>query len=271
MVSSSSYHPIVFYLIVMISALVLCPMSAYLSNHQRSKEFLLPLMFFGISVPAITALILIFSSNDKALISDFWRRLLLFKINFPYFLFILLLMPCAIFFATWISLFFGYSTEQFHITKEMSVMKGWSILGIVIPLVAAPLIEELGWRGYGVDSLRVNFNLFHTSILFGVLWGAWHLPAFFVKGYYQNELWNLGVIYVINFFASCIVLSFLMNWVYYKTDRSIPAIVLFHALANFSSMVLRTEQFTKCIVTMILSVIVMTTVACDFNDYFKQE
>jgi CAAX amino terminal protease family. len=206
---------------------------------------------------------MIYTSSDGALISDFWHRLLLFKMDAPHFLFILLLMPCVICLATWISLFFGCSAEQFSITKEMSVMKGWAILGIVIPLVMAPLIEELGWRGYGVDSLKTYFNLFNTSMLFGFLWAAWHLPAFFVKGYYQNDLWKMGIVYVINFFVSCIVFSFLMNWVYYKTGRSIPAIVLFHAVANFSSMVLRTEQFTKCIATVLLCVITVAVISCD--------
>lgn len=269
MLSSSTYHPVLFYFIVMISALVLCPIGVYLSKSEELKKILLILMFTFVSIPCITALILIFNSGDESLIADFWRRLFLFKINFPYFLFILLLMPFVICFATGISLFFGYTTEQFYITKEMSVIKGWALLGIVFPLIVAPLMEELGWRGYGVDSLKVNFNLFNTSMLFGVLWAAWHLPAFFVKGSYQNELWELGMVYVINFFVSCIVLSFLMNWVYYKTDRSIPALVLFHAMVNFSSMMLRTEQFTKCIATVVLCVITIAIITYEFNYFFK--
>jgi membrane protease YdiL (CAAX protease family) len=268
MPSSSSYHPILFYSIVMIAALILCPIGAYLSNHQKFRKLLFPLMIVGISVPCITAMVLIFSSHDGVLIADFWRRLFLFKMQFSYLLFILFLMPFTVCLATGISLLFGYDKQQFYVTKEMSVMKGWALLGIVIPLVVAPLIEELGWRGYGVDSLRAYFNLFNTSLIFGALWATWHLPAFFIKGYYQNELWKLGMVYVINFFVSCIIFSFLMNWIYYKTGRSIPAIVLFHAIANFSSMILRTEQFTKCIVTVVLCVLAITMIVYDFNYFF---
>lgn len=269
MLPSSIYHPTWFYSIVMFAALLFCPVAAYLSNDKRLKKFLLPLMFFGLSVPCITALVMIYTSNNGALISDFWQRLLLFKMNALLFLFILLLMPCVICLATWISLFFGCSAEQFSLTKEMSVMKGWAILGIAIPLALAPLIEEIGWRGYGVDSLKAYFNLFNTSILFGFLWAAWHLPAFFVKGYYQNELWNMGIVYVINFFVSCIVFGFLMNWIYYKTARSIPAIVLFHAIANFSSMILRTTQFTKCIATVLLCVMTVAIISYDKDFFFS--
>ncbi len=265
MLSLSNYHPILFYSIVMLTTLVLCPIAAYLSNHKVLEKFLLPLIFLGLSIPCITTLVMIYTSNDKTLITDFCKRLFFFKISTKYFLLILLLMPCVTYLSTCISLLFGYSTKQFSITKELSVMKGWAILGILIPLVIAPLIEEIGWRGYGIDSLKSYFNLFNASAIFGLLWSTWHLPAFFVKGYYQNNLWNLGICYVINFFVSCIVFSFLMNWVYYKTGRSIPAMVLFHSIANFSSMILRTEQFTKCIVTIVLCLITIAIVVCDLE------
>lgn len=270
MLSSSIYHPVRFFLIVLIAAFILCPVAAYLSSHKGLEKFQLPLMFLGLSVPCIAAILMIYTSKDGTLIADFWKRLLLFKIYAPYLVFILLLMPCVICLATWISLLFGYSTEQFSITKEMSVMKGWAFFGIAIPLLLAPLIEELGWRGYGVDSLRAYFNLFNTSVLFGFLWSVWHLPTFFVKGYYQHELWNLGFIYVLNFFVSTFVISILMNWVYYKTGRSIPAIVLMHAVLNFSSMILRTEQFTKCIATVILCIISVIVILYDRDYFFLQ-
>lgn len=261
------YHPIWFFSIVLLVSFALCPVAAYLSSHKGAGKFILPLMFFGLSVPCITALAMIYTTSDGALIPDFWHRLLLFKIPLPYLLFILFMMPCVICLSTGISLFFGCSAEQFAVTKEMSVMKGWAFFGIAIPLLFAPLIEELGWRGYGVDSLRAYFNLFNTSMLFGLLWSLWHLPAFFVKGYYQNELWNRGILYVINFFASGIVIALLMNWAYYKTGRSIPALVLFHSVLNFSMMIFRTEQLTKCIATLILCLISLIVILCD-GDYF---
>lgn len=256
------YHPVWFFSIVILSALALCPIA------KRLEKFQLPLLFLGLSVPCLTALTMIYTTSNGVLIADFWERLLLFKIGAPYLLFTLLLMPCVICLATFVSLFFGCSAEQFFLTKEMSVMKGWAFFGIAIPLLLAPLIEELGWRGYGVDSLRAYFNLFNTSLLFGLLMSVWHLPVFFLKGYYQNELWNLGIIYVINFFVSVVAVAFLMNWVYYKTGRSIPLMVLFHGVLNLSSMTLRTEQFTKCIATVILCAIAAILVAYDRDFFF---
>lgn len=256
------YHPVWFYLITLSSAFAIGLIIAY-----SSTQLQMPLLLFSLCVPCITALAMIYA--NELLIADFWKRLLLFKISYPYLLFILFLMPTVICLATGISLLFGYSSDQFLTTKELSVMQGWSILGIVIPLLLAPTIEELGWRGYGVDSLRAYFNLFTASVLFGVLWAIWHLPAFFIKGYYHNQLWQLGSIYVINFFVSVFVIAFIMNWIYYKTDRSIPAVILFHSILNLSSMLLRTEHFTKCIATVLLCIILIIIVAYDREFFFS--
>lgn len=267
---TSLYHPVWFFGVVLIVTFALCPVAATLSHHKELAKFQLPLMFLAISVPCVTALCLIYGSGNESLITDFWRRLVLFKMSMPALLFILFLMPSVILLSTWISLGFGQTTEQFLITKQMSVMRGWAIVGIAIPLLVAPLIEELGWRGYGVDSLGSHFNLFTASVLFGVLWALWHLPPFFVKGYYQNDLWKMGLGYVINFFVSIVVVAFLMNWIYYKTDRSIPALVLFHAVLNFSSMILRTDQFTKCIATALLAIIAVVVIFVDREAFFRK-
>jgi uncharacterized protein len=250
------YHPIIFFTVTILASFLLGIVAYY-----GTKQLQAPLFLFGLCIPAITALALIFTSHNELLIRDFWHRLFLFHISSSYLTIILFLMPCTMILATMISLLFGYSSKQFLINDNMSVMKGWNALGIVIPLILAPIIEELGWRGYGVDSLMVHFNLFTTSVLFGLLWAVWHLPAFFIKGYYHNQLLHLGARYVINFFVSVFVITFLMNWIYYKTGRSIPAVMLFHAMINLSSMVFKTEPDTKCIATVILSVIVIGIIA----------
>jgi uncharacterized protein len=257
---------VLFYLITISIAFIQGFVAAYMGNNKGLQQFQMPLLLLGLCVPCIIALIMIY--QNEILIEDFWHRLLLFKFKPVYLIVILFLMPCVIFLATWLSLHFGYSTEQFQITKELSVMKGWAILGIAIPLVLAPIIEELGWRGYGVDSLKAYFNLFNASVLFGVLWAVWHIPAFFVKGYYHNQLWHQNIFYVINFFAGVFVIAFLMNWVYYKTGRSIPAVILFHAVVNLSSMLLKTEQFTKCIATALLCIFTIFVIVYDRDFFF---
>ncbi len=265
-----SYYPVQFYLITISATFAFGFFAAYLSYRDQIDK-ILPFIMIGLLAPCITAISMIYLSGNEGMIHDFWARLFLFKIQASYLAMIILLMPCVILLATTLSLAFGYSTDQFFLAKEFSVIKGWSILGVFIPFLFAPLIEELGWRGYGVDSLRSEFNLFKTSLIFGILWGLWHLPLFFVKGYYQNQLWNLGIIYVLNFFVSTLVVAFIMNWVYYKTDRSIPAIVLFHSMLNLFSILFRTEPFTKCMATLLLCLVLIVVLVQDRAFFFNND
>jgi membrane protease YdiL (CAAX protease family) len=262
------YYPFQFYLITLLSTFLFGFVAAYLSYRSQIAKTK-PLLIISIFVPCITALSLIFLSGNKEMIQDFLSRLMLFKIHLGDLSVILFLMPCVILVATTLSLIFGYSSDQFCCNPEFSVMKGWGFLGIFIPLLLAPLIEELGWRGYGVDSLRSHFNLFTTSLIFGSLWALWHLPLFFIKGYYHNQLCELGAIYVVNFFVSVFVVAFLMNWIYYLTDRSIPAVILFHSILNLSSMLLKTAPFTKCIATVLLCVVLIIILVQNKTFFFS--
>jgi membrane protease YdiL (CAAX protease family) len=202
--------------------------------------------------PLIGALIMLLGAKNKELRKDFYNRIWQYRrIRINFLPIIFLLMPLVLFLATLLSLVFGYSFDQFHLSNHFEVIKGqiWSSLLI---LALAPLLEELGWRGYGVDSLRSRFNLFYTSLFFALLWGLFHLPLFFIKDYYHHELWEMGGIYTVNFFLSVLAGSILMNWIYYKNNRSIIAAFLFHFMINLFSVLFQTEQFTKCILTAFL-------------------
>jgi len=204
--------------------------------------------------PFIAVLIMMGGAKNKELRKDFWNRLSLKKIKLSYLPVILLIMPFALFAATALSLLFGRSADQFLLSSEFKIMDGSVLLSLLI-LFLAPTLEELGWRGYGVDSIRSKFNLIKTTLLFAVLWGMWHLPLFFINGYYQHELWDTSIVYVINFFAQVLVATIWMNWMYYKNDRSITASILFHFMFNLFSVLFQTEQFTKCIITIILLIL----------------
>ncbi|MDR1162570.1 MAG: CPBP family intramembrane metalloprotease, partial [Candidatus Accumulibacter sp.] len=162
----------------------------------------------------------------------------------------ILLFPLSILLAQAISLLFGYSPTQFRIVERMSFSSG--IFPAWFLLILAPVLEEFGWHTYGIHCLRCRFNLFATSTLFGAIWGIWHIPLSFVKGYYQNVLVETGVIYSVNFLASLIPYAIIGNWLYYKTGRNMLLVVLFHLLAGYSNEVLQTHPDSKIMQTILL-------------------
>ena len=60
--------------------------------------------------------------------------------------------------------------------------------------------------------------------------------------------------YALNFFIALIPAVLLGNWIYYKNKKSIITIIIVHFVLNITSVLLQTEQFTKCIVTVVLLV-----------------
>ena len=110
----------------------------------------------------------------------------------------------------------------------------WSKSGIrqgVFPvwflLILAPILEELAWHGYGTDCLRSRMSLFKTSMLFAAYWAVWHFPLAGIKGYYHANVVSEGWFYSLNFIVSIFPFVFLMNWLYYKTNRNILVAIIF--------------------------------------------
>jgi hypothetical protein len=131
----------------------------------------------------------------------------------------------------------------------------------------APALEELGWRGYGMDALRARFAMPPATLLFAALWALWHFPLFFINHTYQHDLWLVSPIYVANFFVSVIPAAFIANWLYYKHARSIPAAILFHFMLDAVAESFRIDQFTKCIVTAVFLAAAVAIVLMDRRSF----
>jgi membrane protease YdiL (CAAX protease family) len=263
------YKPVRFFLIAFLFTWVFWFLAAYCSYQEGMSLCETLLIFPGLFGPSVAALIMLSRSESKELRKDFWDRLRLGKIKPRFIPALLLLVPLIILLATAISLPFGYSTDQFAVSDAYMVLKGHGAVSLII-LCLAPTFEELGWRGYGVDSLRQYFNLWNTSVLFGLLWGIWHLPLFFIKGYYHHELWEMNIAYVINFFVSVIAASILMNWLYYKNGRSIIVAIVFHCMLDIFYVVFQTEPFTKCIATVLMALVAATLVVKNKAFFFDK-
>lgn len=250
------YKPLKFYLITILITLAALLIAAYFSYNENYAFYKYLFIFIGVVTPFTVAMFMIYGSGNDEMKKDFINRLINLKLIGPKsLLFALLLMPVTVILATAISLLFGQPVTQFAISPGFAMAGPTAIVGWIV-VILAPTFEELGWRGYGVDSLaQKGRSLFATTMIFAVLWDIWHWPLFAVAGYYHYEMLHANVIYALNFVVSVFPIAFLHNWIYYRSNRSIPAVILFHAMNNLFSSLLQTEQFTKCIFTAILIVV----------------
>lgn len=209
------------------------------------------------------------TNKDKELRRDISKRFFNFKDIKPVYVFLTcLIMPISIMLAQAISLPFGYSPEQFIITGNFTFSSG--IFSVWFLLILAPVIEELAWHSYGTDSLRSKFNLFNTSLIFGAVWGIWHMPLSTIRDYYQSNLVNDGWIYGLNFLVSIIPFVLLMNWLYYKTGRNIIVAIVFHITAGFFNELFAPHPDTKIIQTVLLCILATIIVVKDRKFFFDK-
>lgn len=257
-----SYRPIGFFSWVFLLSWAPWFFAAYFSHNPDYAVLTTSLALLGLLGPATAALIMLKSSSSM-IRQDCKRRLLdISSISGFRLLFILAVILLTLLGATWLSVHMGFRATQFQFSGNFIAM-------LPLALVAA-LMEELGWRSYGVDSLRSHMNMSSATLVFALLWALWHVPLFFIQQTYQHGLWLLGPMYMANFFISVLPATILANWFYYKSQRSIPAAVFFHFALVACAELLQTEPFTKILVTILLIIVSAILILSDRKFFFAK-
>jgi membrane protease YdiL (CAAX protease family) len=266
---SYKYKPIQFFVVANLITWTTWLTAAYFSYQKNCESIYSILELIGIFGPVVAALWLILSSNSKELKKNFYNRLLNLKLIKPWSLpAIFLIMPATVVISVLISwLFFGQSLDQLTIPRTANFNAGF--IPIPVLLFGAALLEELGWKGYGVDCLRGKRTFFTVTLIYAALWAFWHVPTFFINNYYQHILLKANPAFALNFIISIFPGAFIINWLWYKNKGSIVTAVLCHAVTNFQGLLLM-GQIAKCIQTVVMLIVVVVIVSLDKKAFFKQ-
>lgn len=254
------YRPALFFLLAYVLTWIPWLVGVYLGSVPGLDVYAPLFSFVGLLGPIGAALFLVFTSGSGALKRDFKDRLVNLRRIRPIYAIAAVVVPfMVILLSIWLSLAFGQSVDQFQLSG------GGNLLAmIVLALVLAPIMEETGWHGYGVDSLRTETGVLRATLLFGVLWSAWHAPLFLIDGTYQNALTRMGSpLFVANFFVSVIPAAIIANWFYYRNGRSIALAIFLHAMLNAASVLLNAGQVAKCIATLLYGAIAAALIVAD--------
>lgn len=253
MIDRTIYKPAAFFLIAIFFTSVFEFIAAWFSFREDLNAYYVPVMFIAISMPFATALFMHYRAKSPELWRDYRDRFFnLKRINPSSLPVILFLMPVAMLASISISVLLGRPAQQFTLTPQGSFTAGH--VPVMLFMLIVPLLEELGWRGYGVDSLRSRFHFIGTWLWFASLWAAWHIPTFFINHTYMHGL-LANPVYAANYFISIFPMAFILNWVFYKNNRSIIACFILHSVVDMTAEIFAVEQFTKCIETAILMLV----------------
>ena len=226
------------------------------------------LVILGSVAPMAAAFSLILP--DKEMRNELISACINFKgIHWKWWAFHLLFPTASILAAMGISLFFGYSPEQFRINTGLS-FSGIGILPSWLIILAAPIIEEFGWHTYGIHCVRRRFNLFVTCFVFGIIWALWHAPLSVFGSSYQGQVVEIGPLHSANFVVSLIPYLIIDNWAYYRTKRNMFFQVIFHLLCNFSNEIFFTHPDVKIIQTLLFIIFAAVVVVKDRKYFFDR-
>ena len=92
-------------------------------------------------------------------------------------------------------------------------------------LILGP-IEEFGWRGLAMPLLQRLMTPLTAGLVLGVIWGVWHLPAFYLSGTPQSN-WAF-----LPFFAGSVSISVILTPLFNASRGSILLPLLYHFQLN---------------------------------------
>jgi uncharacterized protein len=269
MLTDYQYKPRTYFVAVFVTTFLLWFTGAYLSFQGWGKAYYMLFLLVGLIAPFVISATMIFSSDNAELKKDALNRIFnpaLIRVKMLPIL--VLLMPLAVLVSIAISLPLGGSVNQYELAEGFSFSTGF--VPVLLLLLLAATFEELGWRGYGFDSLQSRYTVFKATIIFSILWSLWHLPLILVKDSYQYEIVQQNVWYAVNFYLGIIPLGVIVSWICLKNKKSVLSAILFHFIVNIANEMFDITQTTKSIETGVLTIIAIAIIVMEKELFFSK-
>jgi len=206
-----------------------------------------PTVFFAaVSAPSIVAFLLTWLDRGWTGLWKWFKSCLHFRVGLLWYAVVLLGIPLMDFLATILAAFFEHHSIQFTVHGWLLALSTFPTFWMSDP---GPLGEEFGWRGFALPRMLQRMNPLVASLALGLIWGVWHLPAFFISGTAQSgmSIWSL--------ILGTVSYSALMTWLYQKTKGSVLVSgILVHFMENATQSHVRWTAIVVSVVAAILAI-----------------
>ncbi|MGB3632572.1 MAG: type II CAAX endopeptidase family protein [Rubrobacteraceae bacterium] len=172
-----------------------------------------PLFILAVYSPGIAGVLLVWWHYGLRGLGNFFRRLTLWRMPVPWWVFLVIGIPAIVYVGAAIS---GTFTDPFPFSTLYATLSA-----LTFALLLGP-IEELGWRGVGLPLLQRRLAPLWSGLILGVAWATWHAPAFLLSGTPQST-WSF-----VPFFVGVVMLSVVLTPMFNAAGGSILIAVLFH-------------------------------------------
>ena len=173
--------------------------------------------------PTLAAFVMTGLTEGKAGIRHLLSRYVLWRVQFRWYLFVLLCIPAVEVLG---AIAVPGVLDSFH-TLALSLVLAYPVAFVTTVVLGGPLGEEPGWRGFALPRLQASRGPLAGALILGVLWGCWHLPLFW------SGIWTpLTGPNVVMFIAMITALTVIIAWVFNNAKGSLLMTMLMHASFN---------------------------------------
>ena len=224
-------HPLVFFFVIAYAGAWLVEMPVVLSQTGTGLlQYTIPRPVLAVAIaaatfagPTLSAFIMTSVTEGRAGIHRLLRRYVLWRVNFRWYLFVLLIIP-AIEVLGAIVLPGVLASYQ---SLTLSLVLSYPVAFVSTFILGGPLGEEPGWRGFALPRLQSLHGPLVGSVILGVLWALWHLPLFW------SGVWTPPTIpNIVMFVLMITALTIIMTWVFNNAKGSLLITMLMHASFN---------------------------------------
>lgn len=168
--------------------------------------------------PAFAAFALVAYYGGARALHSFLSRLLLWRAPPGWYVYLLIGFPLV---------YFAGAAAKGNLLADPFPFDGVAqmLAAMGFMLILGPM-EEFGWRGVALPLLQRRLAPIWAALILGLVWGLWHLPAFFLSGTPQSG-WGF-----MPFFIGSICLSVILTPMFNASRGSILLAVLYHFQAN---------------------------------------
>lgn len=180
----------------------------------------LPVSALQAGCPAAAAVLLVGWVEGRGGLSRLWRQVVDFSGARPRWW----LVPASL--TAPLVVFVTYSV----LGRPMAAVSIASIASIPLlccVFLIAAVGEEVGWSGYLTEPTVRRFGMLGGSVSIGVIWAAWHLPGWYLRGG-DSPAWIAGL------FLLTVAFRVVIVWLYRRTGHSLPVAVLCNATVGIS-------------------------------------
>lgn len=193
-----------------------------------------PLAFIGLIGafgPTLAALILSWYHDGRSGVRTLLDRLSIWRVHPGWYLFALF-APAFLFFLALLAAGTAGVSLGSLVAQNVGLMV-LAAIGVTLPF--GPVPEELGWRGYALPRLLQGYRPIAASVILGLFWTLWHIPAFFVPGVAIPSAFAVTPLTIGLYLANNTALSLIFTGLFLRTKGSVLLAILLHAGSNASS------------------------------------